>query len=133
MDRITKAQRSYIMSRIRSKNTKIELTVFRELRRRGIHFQKHYKRVPGCPDVAMPARKIAIFIDGDFWHGYRYPAWRAILPSDFWRSKIERNRARDVRNFRRLRYRGWKVLRVWGHELIKDEEETMKRILRFAK
>lgn len=117
------------MSRIRSKNTKPELLVFRALRRRGIYFQKHYRRAPGSPDVAWPMRRVAVFIDGNFWHGYKYPQWKHKLPSDFWRRKIERNRARDQRNFRRLRRDGWTVIRIWEHQLKRDPEACIERIV----
>jgi DNA mismatch endonuclease (patch repair protein) len=119
------------MSRIKSKNTKIEVFVFRELRRAGVHFQKHYKRCPGRPDVCVPSRKLAVFIDGDFWHGYRYPAWKHKLPSEFWTNKIERNRARDRKNFSRLRRSGWRVMRVWEHELQRHADQTTERIIDF--
>lgn len=114
------------MSAIRSKGTKPEKTVFRALRASGIYFRTHYKRAVGTPDIALPKKKIAIFIDGDFWHGYRYPAWKRKL-KPFWRAKIERNRARDKRTFARLRRDGWKVLRIWEHELTKSRAETTIR------
>ena len=61
------------MSKIRSKNTKLEVLVFRELRKRGVYFQKHYERVVGKPDIALPRKRKAVFLDGDFWHGYDFP------------------------------------------------------------
>jgi len=128
-DRVSPAVRSAIMSKIRSRNTGIELLVFRELRRRKICFQKHYRRAFGTPDVAWPKRRVAVFIDGAFWHGYRYPQWRDKLPSQFWRDKIERNRARDRRNFAKLRRNGWLVLRVWEHQLKRDTDAAIERIL----
>lgn len=130
-DIFTKEKRSEVMSRIKSKNTGLERVVFRFLRGRGIHFQKHYRRAPGSPDVAVPSRKIAVFIDGDFWHGYRYPTWRHKMKPGFWREKIERNRARDKRNFAKLRRRGWRVLRVWEHDLMRDPHSTLIGVLRF--
>lgn len=105
------------MSRIRPKGTKPELIVFRYLRAQKIHFQKHYRRVPGSPDVAVPSRKIAIFIDGDFWHGWQFPRWKHKLPAKYWQAKIEANIARDKRTFAKLRRQGWKVIRVWEHQL----------------
>jgi len=69
-DRLSKPARSQLMSRIRSKNTGLERAVFAELRKAGIRFQRHYDRVPGAPDIALPRRKRAVFIHGDFWHGY---------------------------------------------------------------
>ena len=72
---------------------------------------------------------VAVFVDGDFWHGWRLPAWERKL-SKFWRDKLRANRARDQRNFRRLRARGWKVIRVWQHELrAKNSNRYLHRIL----
>lgn len=68
-DIFSSEKRREVMSRIRGKNTKAELIVFRYLRKEGVYFQKHYKRAPGSPDIALPRKKRAVFIDGDFWHG----------------------------------------------------------------
>ncbi len=130
-DRFSKDVRSRIMSRIRAKNTGIEKTVFRGLRAYGVYFRRHYRGARGTPDIAVPSRKLAVFIDGDFWHGYRYPLWRRKLPSAFWRTKIERNRARDRRNFAALRRSGWRVLRVWGHEVQRDPFAAIRRVREF--
>lgn len=132
-DIFTKEKRSEIMSKIRSKNTKLELVVFRFLRGRGIHFQRHYRKARGTPDVAVPSLRVAVFVDGDFWHGYRYPAWKRKLKPGFWREKIERNRARDRRNFAALRRQGWKVLRVWEHDIVRDPFSALVRIERFIR
>lgn len=105
-DIFTKDKRSEVMSKIRGKNTKIELLVFRELRKRGIYFQRHYNRAPGSPDIALPRKKIAIFIDGDFWHGYNYAKNKKRLPKEYWRAKLEANMARDLKNRRKLRRMG---------------------------
>ena len=83
------------MSKIRSKNTKAELIVFRELRKRKIYFQKHYKKCVGCPDIAIPSKKIAVFIDGDFWHGRNFHKDKKRLPKRYWLNKIEGNIVRD--------------------------------------
>ena len=77
------------MSKIRSQDTKVEILIFRELRKRGIYFQKHYKRVIGNPDIALPRKKKAVFIDGDFWHGYKFPKLKKRLPKKYWLAKIE--------------------------------------------
>ncbi len=74
-------------------------------------------------------RKVAVFIDGGFWHGYRYPQWRHKMPSQFWRDKIERNRARDRRNFAKLRRHGWLVVRIWEHQLHEDRDACIERII----
>ena len=131
MDKFDKETRSRIMSAIRSKNTSPEKIIFRELRKRKIYFQKHYNKVLGSPDIALPAARRAVFIDGDFWHGFRYPSWKKRLKSKFWRDKIERNRARDKECHRKLRRMGWKVLRVWEHQINIDFKNTVDKVVNF--
>ncbi len=127
-DNLTKTQRSYCMSRVKGKDTLLEVKLRSELHRRGYRFRKHVSYLPGKPDIVFPSRKVVIFIDGDFWHGWRYPKWRDTL-SEFWRTKIEKNRARDQRNLRRLRLLGWTVIRVWQHQVDRDFDNTIKRIM----
>jgi len=131
-DIFTKEKRSEVMSRIRPKNTKPEMLVFRELRRRGIYFQKHYKRVAGSPDIALPRKKIAVFIDGDFWHGYRFDSYKDRLPKEYWLGKIEANIKRDKRDRMILKRAGWKVMRVWEHDLSRNKiKKTIDKVLYF--
>lgn len=130
-DKFSPTTRSYIMSQIKQKNTKIEELVFSELRKRKIYFKKHYNTGYGTPDVALPRKKVAIFIDGDFWHGYRFTALKKRLNSEFWINKIDRNRKRDLRNFSKLRELRWKVLRVWEHELVKNPEKAIYKVVQF--
>ncbi len=120
------------MSKIRSKNTKAELVVFRELKKRKIYFQKHYKKVPGSPDIAIPSRKIAIFIDGDFWHGRNFIKDKNRLPKKYWLRKIEGNIARDKRNRTKLRKQGWKILKIWESKIRKSPEKTFTKIIKFV-
>lgn len=119
------------MSKIRSQNTTVEVLVFRALRKKGIYFQKHYKRAIGKPDIALPRKKKAIFIDGDFWHGYQFSKQKKRLPKKYWVDKIEGNIKRDRRNRAKLRREGWKVLRVWEHEVIKQFDMTILKIIEF--
>lgn len=133
MDKFSRQKRKEIMQSIRSKNTKAEVLVFRELRRRGIYFQKHYKRVIGSPDIALPSKKKAIFIDGDFWHGYRFTELRKRLPRKYWLAKIENNIVRDKKYRAALRRAGWNVLRVWEHELSLRQKTVINQIDRFLK
>lgn len=121
------------MSKIHSKETQIEMQVFRELRKRGIYFQQHYRGVPGCPDIALPQKKIAIFIDGDFWHGYEFSRGKSRLPKKYWLDKIESNVKRDKRNRSALKRRGWRILRVWEHELKKAPARSIAKISFFLK
>lgn len=128
MDIVSPEVRSRMMAAVRSKNTSLERVVFAEMRRRGVQFRKHARSLPGSPDLVVPLARKAVFVDGDFWHGYRYPAWKGRIKSKFWRSKIEANRLRDRRNFRRLRRLGWKVMRVWGHEIKEDPAGAFQKI-----
>jgi DNA mismatch endonuclease, patch repair protein len=132
-DKFSKEKRSEIMSRINSKNTKAEIIVFRELRKRGIYFQKHYKRIEGNPDIALPRKKKAIFIDGDFWHGYDYEKLINRLPKEYWKEKIIRNVERDKKYTLSLKNKGWQVLRVWEHEVKKNFDNTIEKIITFLK
>jgi DNA mismatch endonuclease (patch repair protein) len=127
-DRLTRAQRSYNMSRIRGFGTSLEVAVRRELQRRGLRFHANVMSLPGRPDLVFRSAKLIVFIDGDFWHGFRYPAWKRCLPRP-WRRKIERNRARDLRNFAALRRRGWRVVRVWEHQVKRDLGGCIARIV----
>lgn len=126
-DNLTKRQRSYCMSRVKNRDTDLETLVRSELFKRGLRFRKHVASLPGRPDVVFPTARLVVFIDGDFWHGYRFPAWRDTV-SKFWRIKIGRNRDRDRRNFARLRRMGWRVVRIWQHEIKDDIHSCVKRV-----
>jgi DNA mismatch endonuclease, patch repair protein len=127
MDRVSKATRSRIMASVRSKgNRSTELRMARILRKAGLRgFRRHWK-VQGKPDFAWPDRKIALFVDGCFWHGCA----RCNRPSkshlSFWRKKISGNRERDRRVSRQLYRDGWKVLRVWECDI--SSVKTLRRI-----
>jgi DNA mismatch endonuclease (patch repair protein) len=127
-DNLTPEQRSYCMSRICGRDTGIEKLVRAELRSHGLGYKTHVKSLPGRPDIVLSQSKIVVFVDGDFWHGYRFPAWKHKL-SDFWKSKIDKNRSRDRRNFQMLRRRGWKVIRIWQHQLKHDPDSCISKIL----
>jgi len=129
-DIFSKKRRSEIMSRIRSKNTKIEKLVFSRLRARGVYFQRHYRKAPGNPDIALPKKMKAVFVDGDFWHGYKFTTFKNRLP-EFWRRKIENNIRRDTKNRAKLRRMDWVVLRIWEHELERDFDKTVEKIISF--
>ena len=126
-DNLTPGQRRYCMSRNKGTDTGIECLVRSGLHTRGLRFRKHVKGLPGKPDVVFPGARVAVFLDGNFWHGYRFPAWQDSV-SGFWQDKIETTRRRDRRNFRRLRHQGWRVLRVWEHEIEEDLDRVVNRI-----
>jgi DNA mismatch endonuclease, patch repair protein len=126
-DNLSPAQRSYCMSRIRNKDTDLEALVRSVLFRRGWRFRKHVASLPGKPDIVFSRWRVAVFIDGDFWHGYRFSQWNGTL-SEFWRIKIEKNRNRDRNNFQRLRTLGWRVIRIGQHEIKSDLDACIERI-----
>ena len=127
-DNLTKEQRSHTMSRIRRANTKPELTIRRLLHAAGLRYRMHVADIPGCPDVVFGRLRIVVFIDGDFWHGWRFSTWSHKL-APYWRQKIAGNRARDQRTFRRLRAQGWTVLRVWEHQIEADAGACALRVI----
>jgi len=128
-DHMTPAQRSRAMKSVKLKDGPLERLVQRELRKIGLRFQRNYKKLEGSPDIAFLQEKVAVFVDGDFWHGWRLPAWEHKL-SKFWRAKLRANRRRDRRNFRRLRASDWTVIRLWEHEIRSDNGRCIARILR---
>jgi DNA mismatch endonuclease (patch repair protein) len=128
MDVFTKEKRSEIMSKIKAEGTQAELAIFKELRKRKVYFQKHYERIIGKPDIALPSKKKAVFIDGDFWHGYNFSKIKNRLPKKYWLGKIESNITRDKRNKLILKKNGWKVLRVWEHEIEKNLSKVADKI-----
>jgi DNA mismatch endonuclease (patch repair protein) len=128
VDPRTPEQRFRAMSNVRLKDGSLEVVIRSELHKRGYRFRKHVKSLPGSPDAVFPREKIAVFVDGDFWHGYRLPVWEHKL-NEFWKQKIRTNRERDRRNFRKLRRMGWQVIRIWQHEIKKDPPRCTERIV----
>lgn len=128
MDRLTPEQRSFNMSRIRSKNTKPELIVFTELEKLGITFKKHHS-LPGKPDVVFIKGKIAVFIDGEFWHGKYFSKIKHRL-TDYWINKLTLNMKRDRKNKKLLKAEGWTVLRLWDDDIKKNHKREVNKILK---
>lgn len=126
-DNLTKQQRSYCMSRIRSKNTKIEKILVMNLRKKGFKFKTNYSKLQGKPDIVFLNKKIIIFVDGDFWHGKDYLK-RYKTYNKYWKNKILNNIKRDRRNARILKKSGYKVIRIWGSEIKKDMIKQIKKI-----
>ena len=115
------------MSRVRNRDTSLERLVRTELHKKGLRFRKHVKGLVGSPDIVFARARVAVFIDGDFWHGWRFPLWKQSL-RPFWRTKIEKNRERDRSNFRKLRRTGWLVLRIWQHEIERHLSRSVTKI-----
>ena len=124
-DIFTPKKRSWIMSRIRSKDTKIEMKIAELLRKNKMRYRRHPKLF-GSPDFIVE-KKILVFCDGDFWHGYQYSKKKK-PPKKFWRDKIERNMERDRKVTRRLRADGWPVVRLWEHDIERNPTACLRRI-----
>lgn len=117
------------MSRIRSKDTSIEVKLRKELWHKGYRYRKNYKKLPGSPDIALTKYKIAIFCDSEFFHGKDWEVLRARLEKgsnpDYWIKKIERNRTRDMENDKKLLFLGWTVIHFWGKDILQNTEECI--------
>src|SRR5262245_49716784 len=111
-DNLTPEQRRKTMQAVKGRDTSLEKTVGSALHKRGLRFRRCVTKLPGKPDFVFAKLRVAVFVDGSFWHGWQFPKWRGTL-TEYWRNKIERNRRRDRRNFRRLRGMGWTVVRFW--------------------
>lgn len=126
-DHLTVTERSRAMQKVRLRNGSLEKLIQGGLKARGLKFERHVRTLPGRPDIVFRVARVAVFVDGDFWHGWRLPSWEHKL-APFWREKLRANRARDLRNFRRLRRHGWRVVRLWQHNVINEFEECINRV-----
>lgn len=129
-DVLTKEQRRKNMQHIKSKDTKIEVILCKALWKRGYRYRKNYSGLPGHPDIVLTKYKIAIFCDGEFFHG---KDWEVLKPrleksnnSEFWINKISKNRKRDDNVNKELLFLGWTVIRFWGDEIKKHTDECVK-------
>ena len=129
-DVLTKEQRHKNMQHIRAKDTNIEFLLRKALWAKGYRYRKNYKNLPGKPDIVLMKYKIAIFCDGEFFHG---KDWEILKPrleksnnSNFWISKISRNRERDEEVNKQLLFMGWTVIRFWGNDIKKNTDECVK-------
>lgn len=114
------------MSRIRGQDTKPEMLVRRFLHGGGFRFRLHARDLPGRPDIVLPKYRTVVFVEGCFWHGHSCQKGR--IPGtnpDFWHAKIATNQARDRRNHRLLKEKGWRVLRIWECQLAKNRTRNV--------
>lgn len=120
------------MSRIRSKDTSIEVKLRKELWHKGYRYRKNYKKLPGSPDIVLTKYKIAIFCDGEFFHGKNWDKLKARLEKgekgEYWIKKITKNMEHDEEINKQLMFKGWTVLRFWGDDIKKNIEECVKTI-----
>jgi len=117
-DKLTRKNRSILMSQIRSKGTKFEQDFIIFLKKStSKKFLTNVTSIKGKPDIIFKKAKICIFLDSDFWHGWQYTRWKHLLKNNFWRKKIRDNKARDVKTTLFLKRQGWTVLRFWEHAI----------------
>ena len=131
MDNLTPERRSWNMSRIRSKDTKIEVEVRRYLFAEGFRFRKNDKRYPGKPDVVLPKYKTVIFVNGCFWHMHR-GCKQGRLPksnTEYWKQKLEKNVENDKLHEKQILKMGWTPIYLWECELKKDFEGVMEKVV----
>ena len=132
MDVLNAEQRHKCMSHIKSKDTSIEVSLRRVLWKKGYRYRKNYSALPGKPDIVLTKYRIAIFCDGELFHGKN---WEILKPRllkgnnpDFWVKKIERNMKRDDENDKRLLFLGWTVIHFWGNDILKNTDQCVKVI-----
>ena len=132
MDTLTKAQRSAVMSRVRSKDSRPEMFVRRLVFALGYRYRLHVSGIPGRPDLVFRGRRKVIFVHGCFWHRHASCALARLPKSrlEFWLPKLDANRRRDRKNVRSLRRKGWSVLTIWECDLGDPHlPSTIKRFL----
>lgn len=130
MDNLTKEQRRKNMQNIRSKGTRPENIVRKELKKRKIYFTQHIKTIPGKPDFVFRRKKVVVFIDSDFWHGNPE---RFIMPNtntEYWKNKIEGNKKRDIEINNKLKSLGWNIIRIWEYDLKHNFDYSINLILK---
>lgn len=130
MDRLTKEQRHRNMSKIKNKDTSIEIRLRKALWKEGIHYRKNYGNLLGKPDIVLTKYKIAIFCDSEFFHGKDWEILKPTLErgknSQFWINKIGRNIQRDDEINKKLNFMGWTVIRFWGKDIMKNTETCVQ-------
>ena len=122
MDKHTPEQRRKNMQAVKSKDSQIELLLRKELWARGLRYRKNVNRIYGKPDIVFIGKKVAVFCDSEFWHGYNWEERKKDFKShqEFWIPKIERNMERDAEVTAFLESEGWTVIRFWGNEIKKN-------------
>ncbi len=119
------------MSKIRSRDTKPELIFRKALFARKMRYRVDFKKLPGKPDIVNMTKRFVIFIDGEFWHGYNWEEKKVRIKSnrEFWIPKIERNMQRDKEINKKLKHMGFRVFRFWEHEIRKDLDSCLQKVI----
>lgn len=131
----TTAATSKRMSHVHLKGGKAEVILAKALWHRGFRYHRNYKELPGSPDIAITGKKIAVFIDGEFWHGKDWPKRKQRLKRnrEYWIKKIEENMARDNRDDQQLREQGWLPVHFWEKDVLKNLDYCVELVTYFAK
>lgn len=125
------------MRQVRSEGTSPERTLRKALWRRGLRYRLHYRRLPGKPDIVFPREKVAVFVDGDFWHGNQWrlrglssleDQFKDSPKGDYWIPKIRRNMIRDADATRTLEYEGWHVIRIWESDIKRSLDSCVHQV-----
>ena len=126
----TTPERSKLMRKIKSTNTKPEIILRKTLWKFGIRYRLNVPKLSGKPDIVITKQKLVIFVDGEFWHGYNWDEKKPKIKSnhDYWIKKIEGNMQRDIINVEKLQSMGYTVLRFWEHEIKKDLQGCLSKI-----
>jgi len=133
MDTVSKKKRSEIMSKVRSKDSKIEVSFRKAIWKAEFRYRKNPTKYFGKPDLVLKKYKTVIFIDSCFWHGCKKHCRLPSTRKKYWTEKIERNKRRDKEVNRYYKKIGWQVLRIWEHKLQKDFNKTIEKIINSLK
>jgi len=127
-DTVSKKKRSEIMSTVRSKNSKIEVDFRKAIWKAGFRYRKNPTKYFGKPDIVLPKHKTVIFIDSCFWHGCKKHCRIPAVRRNYWMQKISKNVARDKEVVRHYKKQGWKIFRIWEHEIKGDIKTALRKI-----
>lgn len=130
-DNLSKEDRKKNMKAIKSVHTQLEDSVTKELWKRGVRFRKNVNGLVGKPDIAIKKYKVVVFLDSCFWHGCPVHGNKPKTNEDYWNNKLERNKARDAEVTKYYQQKGWNVLRIWEHDIKKNFDQTIDRIVNF--
>ena len=135
-DTVSQSKRSEIMAKVKSKNTRPEITVRHALHKAGFRFRLHRRDLPGSPDIVLPKRKTVIQVRGCFWHGHNCPRFRMPTSNQaYWMAKIDGNKKRDKKNDKLLKDLGWNVIVVWecGLRSKGHQKERLSNVISFLR
>lgn len=129
-DKISRRKRSALMAKIRSSGTRFELSFIHLLKRSTrSSFSVNVRTLVGKPDIVFRRCRVCVFLDSDFWHGWQFPRWQHRLKNDWWREKIRNNRKRDRRVTRLLRSDGWRVIRIWERDIVRNPASVITEVV----